>query len=317
MVQRKQLDLRNAPVKGLITIEKIMVVYCGLTLLLALFFIGKIEAAPIINRIYILSGTAVLWGLYRKYPCQATYKLRSFYQIALLAYWYPDIYYYARFMPNTDYLFATADQFLLGFQPSIVLSQKLSGMFWKELFNMGYFSYYIMIFSIVIWSAFKKNKQFERISSIILLSFMVYYAMYLFLQSAGPQFYFQHIGMENVMSGIFPNVGDWFQTHSVLTHSSNTKGGLFTMLVEMAQQSEKPIAAFPSSHVGLSTIIIILAWKLSHRLFAVFFPFYCILCVSTVYIGAHYAVDVIGGWISAIAVYYVALYSVNRMLDNV
>ena len=314
MVQGKQLDLEHRPIKGLIAIEKIMAAYCGLTLLLALFFIGKIETAPVINRLYIILGTAGAWGLYRIRPGRTTYYIRVFYQVALLAYWYPDIYYYARFMPNTDHIFAAADQVIFGCQPSIILSQVLGGIFWKELFNMGYFSYYIMIFAVVLWAAFRKSEMFDRTACVVLFSFMAYYTIYLFLQSAGPQFYFQHIGMDNVQAGIFPNAGDWFQTHSELVHDGGTKGGLFTSLVEIAQQSEKPIAAFPSSHVGLSTIIIVLAWKLSHRLFAVFLPFYCILCISTVYIGAHYAIDVLGGWVSAAAIYCIAQFSVCRLL---
>ena len=82
--------------------------------------------------------------------------------------------------------------------------------------------------------------------------------------------------------------------------------GPFSYLVHLAQGSEKPIAAFPSSHVGLSTIMVWLAWKMSKKLGLVMLPFYIILCFSTVYIGAHYAVDVAGGLISAVIIYHMA-----------
>ena len=71
----------------------------------------------------------------------------------------------------------------------------------------------------------------------------------------------------------------------------------FYSLVEGSQQvGERPTAAFPSSHVGISTILMIMAWRGSKKLFACLIPFYMLLCGATVYIQAHYVIDAIVGF---------------------
>ena len=84
--------------------------------------------------------------------------------------------------------------------------------------------------------------------------------------------------------------------------------GFFYGLVEDAKAAgERPTAAFPSSHVGVSTICILLAWHSGNRklLFSLL-PFYVFLCMATVYIQAHYAIDAIAGLITGV-VFYAAL----------
>jgi len=83
--------------------------------------------------------------------------------------------------------------------------------------------------------------------------------------------------------------------------------GFFFRLVEAAQASgERPTAAFPSSHVGMSTILMILAGKANRRLMWGMFPFYLLLCGATVYIQAHYLIDSIAGFFSAFLVYWLS-----------
>ncbi|RHM63234.1 phosphatase PAP2 family protein [Bacteroides fragilis] len=60
---------------------------------------------------------------------------------------------------------------------------------------------------------------------------------------------------------------------------------------------------FPSSHVGVSTILMIMAWRASKKLFACLMPFYLLLCGATVYIQAHYLIDAIAGFVSAFVLY--------------
>lgn len=297
------------PLPGLIGIERIMMCYNVFTLVILgmTYEAAESSAGPFVWRFGVMAATVLLWQLYRRYPCNLTYVVRVIFQIALLGHWYPDIYNFAKLMPNYDHLFAQMDQTIFGFQPAIAFSRTLSGTFWSELFHMGYFSYYLMLIVVVLWATFKDFRRFDRTTTVIFCSFLIYYLIYLFLQSAGPQFYFPRIGMDNVTAGIFPHVGDYFRYHSTLVHPAGESSGLFCHLVQLAQQSEKPIAAFPSSHVGLSTIMIRLAYKMSKKLALWMLPFYVILCLSTVYIGAHYAVDVLAGWISAVIIYHVSM----------
>ncbi|MCE8487430.1 phosphatase PAP2 family protein [Bacteroides uniformis] len=73
-----------------------------------------------------------------------------------------------------------------------------------------------------------------------------------------------------------------------------------------------PTAAFPSSHVGMSTVLMIMAWRGSKRLFACLFPFYLLLCGATVYIQAHYLIDSIVGFVSAFGIYILATWMFKR-----
>ena len=76
------------------------------------------------------------------------------------------------------------------------------------------------------------------------------------------------------------------------------------MVADAHDAGERPTAAFPSSHVGVSTILMLLVWQArARRLFFWMLPIYVLLCLSTVYIMAHYAIDVLGGWLSAILFY--------------
>lgn len=64
-------------------------------------------------------------------------------------------------------------------------------------------------------------------------------------------------------------------------------------LVESVQKfGERPTAAFPSSHVGISTLILLLLIRGRHySAFTITFPLYLILVFATIYIQAHYVVD--------------------------
>lgn len=305
------------PLRGLLGIEKITFWYLFLTSLLLILWQGRIGdiTEPIENRIIIIAGTLILWGIYKQYPCNLSFIIRIFYQIGWLGFWYPDIYNIVKIMPNLDPFFANIDQILFNCQPAVEFSKICNGHFWSELFNMGYASYFPIIITVPLWALFFCFKRFERTATITLCAFMLYYVVYLFVQVAGPQFYYPVVGMEQITSGVFPQIGNYFLHHPELTWS-HAESGLFGSIVDALHGSERPIAAFPSSHVGLSTVLIWLAYKMSKKLAFVILPFYIILCLSTVYIGAHYAIDVIFGWISAIIFYNIALWIFNRLVKE-
>lgn len=134
-----------------------------------------------------------------------------------------------------------------------------------------------------------------------------------FVPVAGPQFYFPAIGDANVAQGVFPSIGDYFHHHQELLPGPGYEHGFFYSLVEGSQQvGERPTAAFPSSHVGISTILMIMAWRGSRRLFACLLPFYLLLCGATVYIQAHYLIDAIAGFVSAFGLYVVVTWMFKK-----
>ena len=93
--------------------------------------------------------------------------------------------------------------------------------------------------------------------------------------------------------------------------------GIFYHLVEDAKAAgERPTAAFPSSHVSISTVCMLLAWHSGNRkLTYTLLPFYIFLCLATVYIQAHYLIDALAGLVTGVAVYF-GLMAVSRNMTE-
>ncbi len=299
--------LEKKPKKGLLAAEWAAMIYLVITLLLMLFTYTKLSnpESMLWGRLRIAVITAAMWGVYRMIPCRFTRFCRILAQMALLSWWYPDTYEFNRMFPNLDHVFASWEQSLFGCQPALLFSQAFSSPVFSELMDLGYASYYPLIAAVTVFYFFCRYKDFGRASFIILGSFFIYYIIYIAVPVAGPQYYYPAAGLDNIAAGVFPDVGNYFATLREALASPGYKDGIFyQMVVDAHNAGERPTAAFPSSHVGVSTILLILAVTARNRrlLFAVI-PLYVLLCLSTVYIYAHYAIDVIGGWISAVAIY--------------
>ena len=230
---------------------------------------------------------------------------RLAFPLAMLGVWYPETFEFSRHFPNLDHLFATADLRFFGCEPAYEMCRLLQGKVWSELFNLGYFSYFIFIvLGIVVPLCFKREAT-ERTVFIITAGFFAYYVIYLFLPVAGPQFYYAVIDASTVSAGSFAAVDNYFDLHPDAPIVGNTTSGFFQQLVVLAHQGgERPVAAFPSSHVGMGTVLMILFWKLRRWVCWAALPLYVLLCGATVYIGAHYLVDVFGGWVTAVVFYF-------------
>ena len=289
-----------------LAVELLNLLYNLLTTILIIIFYERLNDPQqmLLGRFVILAATFALIYVYTKFPSPAMRLVRLVAQMSLLSYWYPDTFEFNRIFPNLDHIFASAEFLLFGCQPAVLFDTVCSGNVWRELFNLGYWSYYPMIVAVTLWYFFKRNKDVERCTFVIMCSFFIYYLVYIFVPVAGPQFYFPVIGDELVAAGNYPSIGDYFNLNPGITIPQADKGGLFTSLVNMAQASgERPTAAFPSSHIGMSTILILLALRVKKGLAAVLFPFYVLLCCATVYIKAHYLVDAFAGLLSGVLLY--------------
>ncbi len=263
--------------------------------------------------------------LFQKYQQRFAYVfpfLRVLGQMAWLAKWYPDTYEFNRCFNNLDHIFIAADQQLFGCQPALEFSRALPQALWSEAFNLGYWSYFPMICTLVIavflreyiverpasiTPAFVRQSLFMQVATTIMTAFFLYYAIYIFLPVAGPQFYFQAVGVDNIMQGHFPALGTYFSNHTEMLPAPGYSDGLFYDLVSGTQATgERPTAAFPSSHIGISTILLLLARRHFVKLLPFLLPFWALLCCATVYIQAHYLVDAIAGLISAPIILYLA-----------
>lgn len=304
--------IEKKPIKGLLTVEWVILGYWVLTLLFVLFTYTKIQNPEtlIYGRIKVLALTAAMWAVYRMIPCRFTLLCRIGVQLALLSWWYPDTYELNKILPNLDHLFAGYEQQLFGCQPALLFPEAISNPVFSELMYLGYVSYFPLIVVVALFYFFWRYTEFNRAVFVILASFFIYYVIFIFLPVTGPQYYYGAVGLDNIAQGIFPNVHDYFATHDEPLPMPGYSHGFFYDCVANAHATgERPTAAFPSSHVGITTILLFLVWRAKNRiLFFSILLFYVLMCMATVYIRAHYAIDVIGGWVSAV-IFYVLLQS--------
>ena len=312
MAVKEIFRIEKKPIKGLLTVEWVILGYWVLTLLFVLFTYTKIQnpEALIYGRIKVLALTAAMWAVYRMIPCRFTLLCRIGVQLALLSWWYPDTYELNKILPNLDHLFAGYEQQLFGCQPALLFPQAITNPVFSELMHLGYASYFPLIAIVTLFYFFWRFTEFNRAVFVILASFFLYYVIFIFLPVTGPQYYYEAAGLDNIAQGIFPNLHDYFATHDEMMTMPGYSDGFFYQCVASAHATgERPTAAFPSSHVGITTILLFLAWRTKNRLlFFGILPFYVLMCMATVYIRAHYAIDVIGGWVSAV-IFYVLLQS--------
>ena len=315
----------------LLPIEKVGAVYCAATSLLMVVMMPRLmdPVGMALTRIEWLAMTLLLvWvAQYLKnhpsslipHPAPLVPLLRTAAQMVWLILWYPDTYEFNRCFANLDHHFAQLDLTLFGCQPALEFSRLLPGSVWSEAFCLGYWSYFPMIALLslaVLWKGWQQQElhTFKTVTTTIMTAFFLYYAIYIFLPVAGPQFYFQAVGIDEIVQGHFPALGSYFSSHTEMMPSPGNPDGLFYRLVSSAQATgERPTAAFPSSHIGISTILLVLARRHVPRLLIILLPLWALLCCATVYIQAHYLVDAIAGLISAPIILLLAKAGVRRM----
>ena len=286
--------------KGLLAFEWVAFGYLAFTVLMMIILWDKLANAEDMTkgRIQFVLVTLALWGVYRLWP------------------WYPDTYELNRALPNLDHVFAGWEQSLFGCQPSLLFSQKVPYGWFSELMCLGYVSYFPLMLITYLYYFFKRYQEFQMTAFVMLASFFAYYVVFVLLPVTGPQFYYLAVGTEKIAAGIFPNLGDWFLTHSERMAAPGWTDGFWYHMLDLTHDAgERPTAAFPSSHVGVTTVVMLLALRTrSKGLIFTILPFYILMCLSTVYIYAHYAIDAIAGLLSGVLLYFLFVGIYKRYL---
>lgn len=302
--------------KGLLSFEWVAFGYLAFTVLMMILLWDKLANAEdmIKGRIQFVLVTLALWAVYRLWPCRLTIFLRILGQMAFLGWWYPDTYEMNRALPNLDHVFAGWEQSLFGCQPSLLFAQKVPYGWFSELMCLGYVSYFPLMLITYLYYFFKRYQEFQMTAFVMLASFFAYYVVFVLLPVTGPQFYYLAVGPEKIAAGIFPNLGDWFLTHSERMAAPGWTDGFWYHMLDLTHDAgERPTAAFPSSHVGVTTVVMLLALRTrSKGLIFTILPFYILMCLSTVYIYAHYAIDAIAGLLTGILLYFLFLITYTR-----
>ena len=313
LFKRKEVEIK------FLAVEKLALLYNLFTTLLIIIFFNRLDNPQeiLMGRFFIIVGTFTLIYAYTKRPSRFTILLRITLQMALLNYWYPDTFEFNRIFPNLDHIFASAEYGLFGCQPAMEFENLLSGTLWREMFNLGYWLYFPMVATLAFYYFIKRPAEVERCTFIIMAAFFLHYIIYIFVPVAGPQFYFPVIGEEAASSGIYESIGNYFNLYPDISIAQDGKGVFFTELVNMAQRAgERPTAAFPSSHVAVAIVMMILALRGSKKLFFGLLPFFIMLCCATVYIKAHYLIDALVGAVTGVLTYIFTSWLYRRFLQR-
>ncbi len=197
--------------------------------------------------------------------------LRNVYPIVFSGYLYAETVFYNKLLfDNLDPLLEKYELLVFGFQPSIIFSTTFNSMLFSELMYFGYFSFYLLIIGFILCVYFKNNSHFLKTMFLLSSSLYLFYFIFGIFPAMGPQFYFDFPQKQLPQAYFFDKIMHFIQD-----------GG------------EQPTGAFPSSHVGISLIILGLAKKVAPLFFKIAIPFTIILVMSTVYIKAHYLLDVV------------------------
>lgn len=280
MVQRAGLA---KIVSYLSPIDKVVILYALSTAIWILCFFSKIEnpTSLLLNRlgVLVLIFSIAYWHHLR--PSIISDITRHIYGLLLLSYWYGETYFlnHVIFTPFDD-VFYQIDQAIFGYQPSIEFSLKFSQKWFSEMINFGYFSYFFINLATFVIVYTKKREEAIRSVFIVLTSFFIYYWIFIIFPVVGPQFWLPET-LRTVPDGYF------FR-----------EGVKFIQIL-----GEQPTGAFPSSHVGLTVIFLMIIRNYSKPAFYIILPIAILLVFATVYIKAHYAVDVVVGLITGVLFY--------------
>lgn len=236
------------------------------------------------TRVIIVIGVLGLIFINNKIKNGVLELIRNIYPIIISGYFYSETVFYNKFIwNNLDQKLIDLDQFIFGFQPSLTFSETFSSKLFSELMYFGYFSFYLLIIAFVIIAYYKLKEESTELIFKFSASMFLFYLFFGIVPSAGPQFYLSAPEKDLPVAFIFDKIMHFIQANA-----------------------EQPTAAFPSSHVGISIIILILLRKKAPLFFKIAIPFVVVLILSTIYIKAHYAIDAIAGIIIAPIVLYLA-----------
>lgn len=187
----------------------------------------------------------------------------------------------------TEYLdpfFQSIDYYIFGYQPAIEWGKKYGHIIIQELFHFAYFSYYIVMIIVALLIYIKKNEYYQEYAFTVIFVFYVCYVTYSILPVIGGRYW-----------------EELFQL--TMTY----RGGLFTRIMAFIySQSQHTGAAVPSSHVAITVIVNIGAYKYSKKLGLSLIPLTIMVALSTVYCHYHYFIDAVLGVIYALVFYMIA-----------
>jgi membrane-associated phospholipid phosphatase len=184
-----------------------------------------------------------------------------------------------------DAFFIALDQRIFGFEPYLIFYKALETVpRFNELMFGSYFSYYILV-ATLLWIPWLKGdrKETERSVFIYFAINLVVIVWYVFFRVQGPKYWISELR------------SNWY---------GNFRGYLFVKFFQnMFNHVDMAGAAFPSSHALFTALCVVFGYRWDKRLLGVYLPILSLIMLATIYIYAHYAVDILTGILLAPLLY--------------
>jgi membrane-associated phospholipid phosphatase len=192
-----------------------------------------------------------------------------------------------------DSVIQAADQAIFGTQPSVALSRALPYLAISEPLHAAYLSYYAIIYGppLALYLLGRRG-DFRRLVFPLMLTFFVHYLFFVYFPVSGPRY-------------LFPPPG-----------GELARGPVYQLAHHLLQGGSSRGAAFPSSHVAVSTAMTILVFRFLPRVGPLVALGAAGLAFGAVYAGFHYATDVMVGLLAGILIVVLAAPAVGRVLGG-
>jgi len=276
--------------------ELVLIAYLAGTAVLIILFNSLLNYATgrVAFRISVVILIMFIAWIQHKWPGSKVLSfIRLMFPLILLVYLYTetDVLNNFFFSKNLDPFFSKIEGVIFGLQPSLYFAKLIPYNAFAEAMYFGYFSYYLMLILVPLFFFFRKEyKIAQKTMFYIINSFMIFYMIFIVIPVAGPRFYF---------SG-WPDLPN---------------GYLFGSFIRRIQKlGEAPTAAFPSSHVSVCLILIIFCYRYGKKLVWFLLPVAFLLILSTVYIRAHYLVDIFAAFLITPVIYWISGWLFNRII---
>lgn len=279
--------------KALSPLDMATIFYVVISALYMFIGVSKLQdmSSHIFIRIVILIWIYLLAFLTTKYSNHIISFFKNLYPLIFIGYFYTETSYLKNifFESNLDSQVANLECYVWGCQPSLVFSKNLPQEWFAEVMYICYFSYYLITSVVCIAIYFKNRAESYESVFIVIFSFYLYYIIFALIPVAGPQYFYGHSDIEPPY--LFGKI-----MHYILLNA------------------EEPTGAFPSSHVGIALILSYVAFNHQKLIFYISLPFVIGICFATVYLKAHYLVDVIGAIISVPIFIFISTYVYKKLL---
>ena len=195
--------------------------------------------------------------------------------------------------------------------PWVFLHAAFPGVIWAKIFNLFYNFWFFVMFGLWFWAAGMPAAHRSRTA--FLLSFGVCWVVggvliAVLFASVGPCYYQRFLG-----DGQFDALMETLRRYDLMAVAVQDE--LWTIFVSRHGGVGAGISAFPSMHCASAALFALFGFSLNRKLGWALTGFAIMICVGSVYLGWHYAVDGIAGIAIGIGSWFLGLWVADRLVE--